>query len=158
MVFLVLTCFVLAGCPGGELHEYQYIGTDSSSNSKEYALIKYDESTELLVTCGYYSQFKAEKTGLIVNVKVKSKIKLKKEFLIKNVNSSNLGVFNNVKDVKPFYFFAFSDTINSLLYNVPMGRKRKARNNWNKIENDTISITLQNGKELLFVNQGKIIY
>lgn len=141
----------LTGCPPGHFHEYKYIGTELQRDVLADTRIELNEETDLLVTVGYYHEFIHEKeNGLATIVKVNSNFDLSKNNIVKEVKSSLFGELIRTDGLP--YTTRVYDTRNTLMYNLTV-EDRNERRMLKRIKNDTISIELTNGKNLLFVRQ-----
>jgi len=139
------------GCPPGHFHEYKYIGTELARDGLDYTRMEYNEKADLYVKVGFYYEFIEQKEkGLAIVIKANPDFDLTKESIIKEVKSSIFGKLNK-KESLPYTTRVY-DTINTLMYSLKI-EECKERKTLKKIENDTISIELTNGKKLLFVRQ-----
>lgn len=139
------------GCPPGHFHEYEFIGTELPHDGLAYTRIEFNEETDLYIKTGYYYEFINEKeSGLATVVKVNPNFDLKNENVVKEVKSSLFGQLKKINNL-PYTTRVF-DTTNTLMYNLTF-EKLNERKALKKIENDTISIELTNGKILQFVRK-----
>lgn len=141
------------GCPPGHFHEYKYIGTELPHDGLAYTRIEFNEQTDLHIKAGYYYEFIDDKeSGLATVIKINPEFDLKKDAVVKEVKSSLFGKLNRQEKLP--YTTRVYDTINTLMYNLTF-EKRNERKTLKKIETDTISIELTNGKKLLFVRDSE---
>ncbi|MCB9203324.1 MAG: hypothetical protein H6604_09840 [Flavobacteriales bacterium] len=148
---LILTCFTLMGCPPGHFHEYKFIGTELPHDGLAYTRIEFNNETDLHIKTGYYYEFIHEKeNGLATVIKVNPNYDLSKDNVVRKVKSSIYGQLEKMDSLP--YTARVYDTANTLMYNLTF-EKRNERKTLKKIENDTISIELTNGKTLQFVRK-----
>jgi len=152
LLFLIFISFVLMGCPAGSFYRYTFVSTSDDQQSYGDTRIHYDSETELHISCGNYVQFVGTKDrGLLVTVKVISKVLSENEAYIEKVVSSNFGELQRKQFLESSQYMV-RDTLNTLYYNLSLKdfSHRKIRK---KIHNDTISIVLKNGNSLFFVKK-----
>lgn len=138
-------------CPPGHFHEYKFIGTELPYDGIPYTRIAFNNETDLYIKTGYYYEFIHEKeNGLATVIKVNPNYDLSKDNVVRKVKSSIYGQLKKMESLP--HTARVYDTANTLMYNLTF-EKRNERKTLKKIENDTISIELTNGKTLQFVRK-----
>ncbi|WP_442264540.1 hypothetical protein ACSIGC_09240 [Tenacibaculum sp. ZS6-P6] len=151
IIFLILVCFMLMGCPGGHFHEYKYTGTEITDDELPFTKVEYEKDKFLNIRTGYYLQFiKPKQSGLSAIIGLSPNFDLNKNIAIKNVKSSVFGRLEKVDSLS--YPNRIFEKEQSLTYNLTFENNNETRM-LKKIENDTISIELFNGKTLQFVRK-----
>ena len=147
-LLILLTSFILISCTPAHFHEYTYLGTRLPSKHLRYTRIVLNAEVDLHVLVGYFYGFIDKKeNGLVAIIKTDAIFNAK---IIKEVKSSKFG---NLALMKPNKSLA-DDTKNAIQYNLTF-TKRKESKTLKKITNDTITIALTTGKELLFVRKSE---
>ncbi|MBV7267977.1 hypothetical protein [Winogradskyella luteola] len=140
-------------CPKGHFHEYDYTGIELPNDELAFAKVEYDKDKFLNIRAGYYIQFiEPKKSGLTVVIESSPNFDLSNNDIVKEVKSSVFGKLKKVDSM--FYSSRMNETGNSLTYNLNFENSNETKM-LKKIEADTISIVLLNGKILEFIRKSK---
>ncbi len=151
-LLLLLICFPLFGCPAGKFYPYHFVDSTTNNKGSKSIKISYNQTTELQIDCGNYLQHIApKKRGLLTFIKVISKTGQSKNNIIKSVISSKFGSLNRTQAFSPHRYMV-QDTLNTLFYDLSLD-SLKVKNIEKLVQNDTITVALQNGEYLTFIKK-----
>ena len=146
---LFLGCFTLMGCPSEHYYRYKYVGEDSLGTDREFTLLKFNEVTDIGITCGFYYQFTGEKEkGLATRIVIKRNEKFEVLKTKVKVTSSKLGALKQ----RQIPNGSHPDALPALLFDKQIDVKQE-RKILKRIENDTITIAFANGMTYPFVKR-----
>ncbi len=154
ILLLFVVSFTFKGCPAGHYHKYTYVGDEEVDNSQWFTKLTLNGHLQLEVSCGYYIDFTRNRhTGISFSVSTDETVEISASALVKSVHSSTFGPMTQYP-VERFEDFPV-DTIHtaSFEHRFQERKQRNERRMLKQIENDTVTVTLVDGQELVFVRK-----
>jgi len=140
-------CLSLLGCPPHHIRDYEYVGQKSNGKERGFEKLPWGKDSEILVSCFFYYSFIGKKDrAIITKFMTKKNAQLDLQDLKVKVHSEKLGELEQMElpDLPNW------DSLPTIIFGRKVDNKSE-RKILKMLENDTITVSFDNGFEYHFV-------